>query len=128
MRVEDLGNWHFNTDTESGIIQILLSDDLVDYYIEAKKAIKAAGILEIQTDLNIISNIADRLLGLLTFDLGPVVVKIALVAFALYEFANRLKVTGYEVVRTPSVYGKAVFGKTILGKGGYEIEPKEIYS
>jgi hypothetical protein len=124
MEVAEPGNLHIETCSDDSVIRVMLSKSWIEIYREIHTKLIETGILSIELDF--LEELADRLIGFLSIDLGPVSVSVGLLALALYELCDKLTVTRYEITRTPAVFGKAVLGKTRLGQGGYTIEPVDL--
>lgn len=121
MEVTEPANLHIETQSDNSLIRILLSDEWAELFQDIKSKLFETGLISIELD--IFENVAERFIGNLFLDLGPVTLRLGLLALAIYEACNRLAVTGYEIARTPAKTGKSMTGKTRHGKGGYMIEP-----
>ena len=125
MEVEEPSHWHFDH-TEDDSLRVMLSEQWAKRFKEARSSVWRlieSGAVSFNIDL--FERLADTLVGWLSlsFDFGPVSMKICLFALALYEICNRLVVTGYEIVSYPARFGVARFGSSRFGQGGYGIEP-----
>jgi hypothetical protein len=124
MEVTKPGNIHIETQSEDGKIQVLLSNDWAELYQKIYNNIIKTGLVSLELDF--LQELADRYIGFLSVDFGPVSVNLGLLSLALYTILGKVIVKGYEIARTPAVYGKAIYGRFSYSKGGYAIAPVDL--
>ncbi|WP_227356026.1 hypothetical protein [Haladaptatus salinisoli] len=123
MEVEEPGNLHIQPQPDGMPVVVMISDKLSERYLEIRKSIANLEVVNVTIDRDFLPDAIDQLLGFLTVDLGPISISLGLIALVLCEMSKQIVVRGYEITRTPAVLGKAVVGKTQVGREGYDIEP-----
>ena len=145
MLVDPPGAVHFQRDSDTSRVTVMFSDYLWQEYKGIKKKVKLAlGAIGLQVDSDVaqplidqvpdvsdkIVNISNHLIGMLSFDYGPVSFQIQLWAFmtalAIHELAGKIAVCGYEVVGYPPKVGKSKVGRLAPGQRGYNIQPAKV--
>ena len=124
MEVTEPRNIHIETRSDDGLIRVLLSDEWADLFQKIYDKLFETGLVSIELDF--LEELADRFIGFLSLDLGPVSASLGLMSLALYKICDKMDVNCYEVARTPAITGKAKTGKTRHRVGGYKIEPVSI--
>jgi hypothetical protein len=128
MRVDELRPVHFNFNSERESVEVLLSDELLNLYLDVRNAVAAVEVVNVELNPELLPDTARTLLGYLAIDLGKISVSLGLIGLAFFELCRKVVVSGYEVLSKPAVVNGTAVNKSAFNQSDYEIQPVEIDS